>query len=951
MMKQERWQQIKELFEAAQLRTPHDRAQFLAAACQSDESLRREVESLIDHLDQADTFLQQPAVNEVAEQIVGATNQLASGARISHYEIIRQLGVGGMGEVYLAQDTKLQRRVALKLLPGKLAADKEAGRRFLREARAAAALEHPSICAIHEIGEADGYSFIVMQYIEGETLAAQLKRERLSLCTSLDLAKQIADALAEAHEHNLIHRDIKPANVMITPRGQAKVLDFGLAKFTTGKPLAESAATTLSLLSMPGLVMGTVPYMSPEQVRGEELDARSDIFSFGVLLYEVLSGQQPFTRNSQAETISAILSYEPPFNKLVGEHAEALQAIVCRCLAKDKATRYQTTKELLFDLQKLQGKVATLAEVSANISPRVWKRVALATLVVGLLVLTVSLVWLAKQGIPKAEKVEINRSLQLTTWSGLDFYPAFSRDGNTVAFSSDRAGSFEIYVKQLGAGAEEVQLTADGGQNVEPAISPAGNLVAYYSQKRGGIWVIPITGGNARQLTEFGSHPAWSPDGSQLAFQSAPGIITDFNAANAQPPSTLWLISAAGGEPKQLTQAGNPVGGHGAPAWSPDGKRIVFDASDFSTTIGVWSVSKQGDDLKRISGKIRGASDAVYATDGKSIYFVTDGGTAVQNVKVSATGEPIAEPVKIFNATGSSIRQIAIAGNSKRLVYAALSTSGNVWLTNLSPTGKRTNNPPLQLTQGKNTRTPGPVFSPDGKKIAYVLFNVGISYQIWVMDVDGGHKNQLTDNGSQPTWFPDGKQIGYKADGGYWSVMVEGGKKRKLLDFGGDVGVARLSPDGKQVAFHSNRSGTRNIWLMPIEGGQPRQLTFDKEAAGFPAWSPDGKWIAFEISRSGGEQTAVIPSTGGEPTQLTFDKEGGFLSVWSPDNDNILYAGRRDNIWNVYSVSRSTKEVKQWTNFTKPNSYVRFPAYSPLKDKIAYEYAETTGNIWLIELK
>lgn len=561
-----------------------------------------------------------------------------------------------------------------------------------------------------------------------------------------------------------------------------------------------------------------------------------------------------------------------------------------------------------------------------------------------------ALVWLIRQRGDTLDKVEINRTVQLTTWSGLDFYPALSRDGNTVAFCSDRTGSFEIYVKQLSAGAEEVPLTAAGGQNSQPAISPNGSLMAYHSKKRGGIWVIPITGGKAKQLTEFGSHPSWSPDGSQLAFQSTSGIPTGFNVTNAQPPSTIWLIAAAGGEPTQLTQAGKPVGGHGAPAWSPDGKNIVFDSNDFNIRV-IWTVSLQDGELVQITDKTKNSTDAVYTPDGKAIYWVTDNGSAVQKVNVSATGTPVGEPVKIFAASGSRLRQIAIAANGKRLAYSALSTSGDLWLTQLAPTGNKPTTSPIQLTQGKNTRNSWPVFSPDGNKIAYVVYSVGADQQVWTMDVDGQHKSQLIDHGTQPSWFPDGKQLAFKADSGFWSVMVEGGKKKKLFDFGGDASSCRLSPDGKQVAFHSSRTGTRNIWLLPIEGGQPTQLTFDKEAAGYPAWSPDGKGIAFGINRGDSQQIALIPSAGGEPTQLTFDKEGGFLHDWSPDGDKILFAGQRNDVWNVYSISRTTKEVKQLTDFTKLNSYIRYPAWSPLNDQIAYEYVETTGNIWMIELK
>src|SRR2546428_5758829 len=273
---------------------------------------------------------------------------IEAGTKLGRYEIRSKLGAGGMGEVYLAQDAKLDRKVAIKFLPESLVADEQARKRLIREAQAAAKLDHPNICAIHEVGEEDGRSFIVMQYVEGETLDARMKRKPLELKDSLTIAAQVADALSDAHAHGIIHRDIKPSNIIITARGQAKVMDFGLARMTTGA--TDSEAETQSLLTTPGSVIGTVPYMSPEQVRGEALDARSDIFSFGVVLYEMLSGRRPFSAVTAAETISSILTREPtPLVRYAPALPEELQRIVRKCLAKDKRHRYQSARDLLID--------------------------------------------------------------------------------------------------------------------------------------------------------------------------------------------------------------------------------------------------------------------------------------------------------------------------------------------------------------------------------------------------------------------------------------------------------------------------------------------------------------------------------------------------------------------------------------------------------------------------
>src|SRR5262245_18634286 len=349
-MNSERWQQIDQLLETALELQPDERSAFLAVACAGDESLRLEVESLLRSDEAAENFIEKPVMALAAEALAEQPAQAMPGRRIGHYNILSRLGSGGMGEVYLAEDLKLARKVAIKRLPPALMSDEEARKRLLREARAAAALDHPNICTIYEVGDETGRSFIVMQYIEGETLAARIKRERLELNEALAIAIQVAEALQEAHQHGIIHRDIKPQNLMLTARGQVKVLDFGLAKVARERVVASEDSDTSSLMSTPGTILGTVRYMSPEQVRGERLDVRSDIFSFGMTLYEMLSGRRPFEAKSTAEIISAILTREaPPLEQ--SSAPEKLGRIVQRCLEKDPARRYQIMREVVIDLE------------------------------------------------------------------------------------------------------------------------------------------------------------------------------------------------------------------------------------------------------------------------------------------------------------------------------------------------------------------------------------------------------------------------------------------------------------------------------------------------------------------------------------------------------------------------------------------------------------------------
>src|SRR5262245_45861254 len=376
-MEPERWRQIDQLLEAALERKPEERAAFLAAACAGDESLLLEVESLLRSDEAAESFIEEPVITLAANVLAEQHLQLLAGQRVGHYQILSRLGAGGMGEVYLAEDLKLARKVAIKFLPPALIADEQARERLLRDARAAAALYHPNICTIYEVGDEAGRSFIVMQYIEGETLATRIARKRLEMSEALTIAIQVAEALQVAHLRGIIHRDIKPQNLMLTTRGQVKVLDFGLAKVVHEQVVVSDEAETISQMSGPGAIVGTVPYMSPEQVRGEHLDVRSDIFSFGTTLYEMLSGRRPFEANSTAEIISAILTREAaPLEQ--DRTPKDLERIIRRCLEKDLERRYQTVREVVIDLENARVEAESERAVGLSESEMVKKTFASA---------------------------------------------------------------------------------------------------------------------------------------------------------------------------------------------------------------------------------------------------------------------------------------------------------------------------------------------------------------------------------------------------------------------------------------------------------------------------------------------------------------------------------------------------------------------------------------------
>src|SRR5262245_30707085 len=540
---------------------------------------------------------------------------------------------------------------------------------------------------------------------------------------------------------------------------------------------------------------------------------------------------------------------------------------------------------------------------------------------------------------------------QITTWPGMDFNPSFSPDEGSIAYSSDHNGSFEIYVRSLAPGAREVQLTTDGQQNFDPAWSPDGKRIAYYSMKRHGVFTMPALGGLAAQLTDFGSHPVWSPDGQWLAFQSVSSPDLD---AVPMGSSTIWIVGSQGGAPKQVTHSGYPAGSHFAPAWSPDGKTIVFINFDTASP-QVWTIALSGDKLQAITKHGTGdKSWPSYAAGGKSIYY--NRGEALWKTPINSdNGMPAGEPVKVADLGSVVIRNATLSTSGKRIAYSASISADNLISFPISPITSEPNGTSSFLTNQAGVRHVAPAFSPDGTKIAFSSRLRGGRFNVWTADAAGGNLSQVTiDGGRFPSWYPDGKQIAFLSDRQgqrkFWSIASVGGSEKSLFALDG-AEMPRLSPDATQFAFNITRDGIINVATVPVTGGEPKQLTYEKEMAGVPCWSPDGQFLALEIKRGDDTHIAVVPSKGGTPTQLTFERGQSWPYSWSPDGDKILFAGARDGVWNLWWVSRSDKTAKQLTRNTKLNVFFRYPAWSPRANQIVSEYSENRGNIYVMEIR
>lgn len=590
--------------------------------------------------------------------------------------------------------------------------------------------------------------------------------------------------------------------------------------------------------------------------------------------------------------------------------------------------------------------------------------------VVGLVVLLVGLRAMRHRPSPAPERAAApTQARQLTDSLGLDLYPSFSPDGAQIAYCSDRGGGFEIFVRQLAAGGREIQVTSDGQDNTQPAWSPDGREIAYASRGRPGVWLVPAFGGMPRRLTDFGSRPAWSPDGTTIAFQSTFTTALAATDPAAAPPSSLFLVPAAGGTPVPLTRPGSPEGGHGAPAFSRDGKTVLFGT--WALHHGeIWSVAREDGSLKRVMPRDRNRARGSYYYDpvtsprGDWVYFAATSGTwlnaTLWRIRVPpAPGGPWGEPEQVTSPGSASLRQIAISPrDGATLAYAALSTASNIWSLPIDARSAAAAGPAVLLTRAAGCRNAVPAFSPDGTHIAFVSCRAGGKTNVWLMDPDGQNARQLTDNAarvSDPGWFPDGERIAFLSPRGgtmaLWSVTLPDRSEKRLIPVDVEVSSSRLSPDGRLLTFTSRTpAGLLSVWVAPLDGGAPRQVTFDREGAGYACWSPDGRFLAVEVLRGPDMHVAIVPAAGGEPTIVTRERGLSWPHDWSPDGEKIVFAGQREGLWNLYWISRRGGPEHRLTNYSSRNSYVRYPAWSPRGNQIAYEYAETTGNIWLMDL-
>ncbi|HLN98618.1 MAG TPA: protein kinase [Pyrinomonadaceae bacterium] len=985
-MKPERWQQLDSIFHSALQCEPAERSAFLDEACAGDELLRKEVEALLSAHEEAGSFIESPALDVEARSLANDQNESLVGQTIGHYKIISSIGAGGMGEVYLAEDTQLGRKIAIKILPAEFTRNIDRVRRFQQEARAASALNHPNIITIYEIGQLEDRHFMATEFIDGETLRGRISgvESRTTgagrgksgtssqLRDILNIAIQVADALAAAHEAGIVHRDIKPENIMVRRRdGYVKVLDFGLAKLTEGTVDSE-AQTRTQVKTSAGVVMGTANYMSPEQARGEKVDARTDIWSLGVVLYELVAGCAPFEKSTPSEVIAWILEREPPpLARFAREVPLELERIVDKALTKDREERYQTAKDLLVDLRRLRQRLEVDAAAERSRPQVLSDEVEIATNVtqattvgaradtqaetvrqtssaeylltgikrhkqVAVVALSISVVLLGGIGVglykfvnhrrPKTAPFDAIKFTKLVT-PGNARLPSISPDGKSVVYVVDAEGQQSLWINQVATSSNHPIIPAAEVVYGRPSFSHDGNYVYYVVKEKedpnGALYRVPFMGGAPRKLlVNIQSAITVSPDDKRLAFYR-------YNPGEGE--MLLMLADADGnGEQKLTSRKGdewfeNSALGNMGPSWSPDGKVIACGAGKASAgrlpaTVIVVQV-EDGAQKEFTSQRWHSIGNLAWLGDGSGLML----GAAMQRElaqiwRLSYPGGEARQLTDDFRRNSLT----SITADSTTMVGSQADQITNIWV---APGG--VGSLARQITSSEQAGIGMDLawasWTPDGK----IVYNSNASgnFDIWIMNSDGTDKKQLTFDPSldlSPAMTPNGRYIlfssgrtGKSSVLDMWRMDADGSHPKQLTNGIEDAGP-QSSPDSMWVVYGNEVSGKYILWKVAIDGGNPVQLT--NKSSRSPVVSPDGRWIAclyWDEQSDSPEQIAVIPFEGGGSIKAFSTHQNGFLQDvrWMPDGRAISYVDTRGDVSNIWSQPIDGGPARQLTNF------------------------------------
>ena len=810
---------------------------------------------------------------------------LTSGTKLGPYEILSPLGAGGMGEVYRARDTRLDRSVAVKILPSHLSEDAEAKQRFDREARTISSLNHPNICTLHDVGHQDGVDYLVMEYLEGQTLADRLSKGPLPVEQVLRYGIEICDGLEKAHRSGVVHRDLKPGNIMLTKTG-AKLMDFGLAKTSIA---AAASGLTANLTSPPGshpltaqgTVVGTFQYMSPEQIEGREADARSDIFALGAVLYEMVTGKRAFEGKTAATAMAAVLERDPaPISSMQPTTPPALERLIKTCLAKDPDERWQTAHDVKLQLKQIADGGSQVSAPAITMTPPRKRRNGLAWGVAAVLAViaaaTLFLLYQANQKQLPVLRVEINPPDKMQfNLSGDHSGPAvISPDGRYIVFSAYGAGGAQLYLRPLDSTSAEALPGTEGA--MFPFWSPDSRSIAFFTDDK--LKRIEVSGGAAVSIcgSTLGRGGSWNQDGTIVAALS-------YNTG-------ISRVSASGGTPTPVTTADDVVySSHRWPSFLPDGKHFLYIAvkhkSPTSPETAVFLASLDGKENRLLFHSL---SNAIYASG--HLLYQRENSLVAQPFDASSgkfSGEPRTLSENVQLDAGLWRTNISASADGM-LLYASGSSSGTEMLTWYDRSGKRLG------TVGEQGEFYDLDLSPDGKKIVSTDLNAAIA-TIWVRDVTNNLKTRLTFSGGthlSPVWSPDGKEIAFTSNQQTAIAVKTLGStapERTLLSSPAPIyqGISDWSQDGRYLMYEQGASMNTELWVLPLSGdGKPFQYGGGSSSRG--AFSPDGHWVAYVAHESGRPEVFVAPFpwTG---AKWQISNGGGTGPRWRGDGKELFY--------------------------------------------------------------
>ena len=900
------------------------------------------------------------------------------GQTISHYHITDKLGEGGMGVVYKATDTKLDRPVALKFLAPHLLRDEEGRKRFEREAKAAASLDHPNICTVHEIDEADGRTFIVMAFLEGRPLSEKIAAGPLKLPEALSTAIQIAEGLEAAHEKGIVHRDIKPDNVMLMAgsRGLLKIMDFGLAQLAGSSKLTRGGST-----------LGTMSYMSPEQAEGADTDRRTDIWSLGVVLHEMVAGQLPFRGDFDQAVVFSIMN-EPPESLTAVRTGvpKELERVVSKCLAKKTDERYQHADELLVDLQALRRDLEPEASrVGAKPTSTKITSPTILGAVAAVVVMALGLGWWFGRGGEATTQPPQYNLTQITRDTGITVDPALSLDGKLLAYASDRRseGDLNIWVQQL-AGGEPIQLTKHEADDKRPSFSPDGSQVVFESDRDGGgIYVVSALGGNPRRVAGEGWRPRFSLDGASISFSRG-----ETDTAN-QFYRRIYVVPVSGG-PAQRVEVNLAIAF--TPVWSPDGKYLLFNGSAEPAGFGLrptmdwWTVPAEGGEPVPLGARelfmqsniqARGPvrdwfSPQQWMADGNYVLFSADSGGGASNlwrVQISADGRRlIGEPQRLTSGTGE---QDPSATQDGRIAFVNAIQDWDIWKLPIDANTAEVRGEPERVISGLS-RDQFPSIPSDARSLIYTSDRAG-SDDIWLRDLATGQDTQLTVSGrseQRGEISPDGSRVVFRRqENDQFSLYVRDLRaetETRLLE--GIGGLMGWMPDGKHV-FYYTPSPNLVFRLVDVDTGRVSDVRLEHPEHRYfaPRYSPNGDWLAFNLSleeSSGENRIYVARVRNGQPVDhsqwIEVTSGGNDRHVWwSPGGNTIYFLSNRDEfacIW-AQPLDPETKnprgplKVLRHLHGRQRIQHTRFQyfGYAMTTDALYFPAYESRGNIWLAE--